>query len=653
MPDNLVVVGLAVAAALFWFAVGLGPSRRLFSGPIAVALAPALGWSLHSAIALPIALIFNASRPTVVVTGLLALLVSTMMISRRGSEPPAERPGMTRLTPLLAAIVAIGPTLAVLPKTVPNGVILAGPIFDHSKIALIDQMVRSGVPPQNPFIGGADGAHLAYYYLWHFSAAEMALISGVSGWTADAALTGVTAWISLLLMAGAAVWASRRPSAGYWVLLIALTASLWPVLRTVIDHPTLYQGLQRATGFGGWLFQASWAPQHLASATSALLALLLIARLRQTPTLPVALALAVVAAASLQSSIWIGGIAFPLMALVVTALLLSDKTPLRGRFVGGLAVSALLAVALASPLLRDQIAAATARGGASVVTIAAYPVLGPAFGSFRSWLNVPAYWLALLVIEFPVPYLIGGFACVAALRTSSPSRTFAPAVAAAFISLAVGATLRSTLGDNNDLAWRAVLPAVMILMIAAASGLSSGLSRSSMLRHPAALFKIALVALALPSGGLILASSAVGSESPEAARFADSVALWQAVRNVAGPTDRVADNPMALASLTGWPVNIGWALLSDRPSCFAGRELAIAFAPLLPNRRDEVEALFNRVFAGLGSADDITQLATTFDCRVVVMTAQDGAWNHDSFASSTKYHLVDQRPGQWRLYRRS
>jgi hypothetical protein len=40
----------------------------------------------------------------------------------------------------------------------------------------------------------ADG--VAYYYLWHFSAAVVAVLTGVSGWEADAALTWFTAFAS-------------------------------------------------------------------------------------------------------------------------------------------------------------------------------------------------------------------------------------------------------------------------------------------------------------------------------------------------------------------------------------------------------------------------------------------------------------------------
>ncbi len=61
---------------------------------------------------------------------------------------------------------------------------------------------------------------------------------------------------------------------------------------------------------------------------------------------------------------------------------------------------------------------------------------------------------------------------------------------------------------------------------------------------------------------------------------------------------RFANNPLFLRDVTPWPVNISWALLADRSSCFAGREMALAFAPLPPPRREAIDTQFIRVFAG-------------------------------------------------------
>ena len=183
-----------------------------------------------------------------------------------------------------AAILALAIMAAVVPKFSAQGVTLAGPIFDHSKIAMIDEMARLGVPPGNPFFG-ADGspARLSYYYLWHFSAAELSVLLDISGWEADAGLSWFTGFASLSVVIGFAVWLSGRASAALWVIALAATGSVRPLLYALfgVDRAETIVGYQ--SGFGAWLFQTSWAPQHTASAMTALLSVYLLAQTRMRP----------------------------------------------------------------------------------------------------------------------------------------------------------------------------------------------------------------------------------------------------------------------------------------------------------------------------------------------------------------------------------
>jgi hypothetical protein len=76
---------------------------------------------------------------------------------------------------------------------------------------------------------------LAYYYLWHFSAAEIALVTSMSGWEADVGLTWFTAFASLSLMMGLAVWLSERATAAIWVMPLAAAGSLWVTLYWIFQ----------------------------------------------------------------------------------------------------------------------------------------------------------------------------------------------------------------------------------------------------------------------------------------------------------------------------------------------------------------------------------------------------------------------------------
>jgi hypothetical protein len=97
-------------------------------------------------------------------------------------------------------------------------------------------------------------------------------------------------------------------------------------------------------------------------------------------------------------------------------------------------------------------------------------------------------------------------------------------------------------------------------------------------------------------------------------------------------------------------VNISWALMSNRRSCYAVDDLALPYVPLPRGRLRSVDAQFNRVFAGDGEPEDVAELATRYNCRVIVVTARDGAWERDPFASSQHYRLVEASAQGWRIY---
>jgi hypothetical protein len=137
----------------------------------------------------------------------------------------------------------------------------------------------------------------------------------------------------------------------------------------------------------------------------------------------------------------------------------------------------------------------------------------------------------------------------------------------------------------------------------------------------------------------------------DASLFAQTPEMWAAVRRHAGPQERVANNPLFVADMTLWPVDISWALLANRRSCYAGRELALVYASLPRPRLDEIDAQFMRVFAGRAEPGDVEDLAANYGCRLVVLTAADGAWANDPFAAHPRYRLVEERPDAWRIYR--
>jgi hypothetical protein len=653
MPSTLSAAAGAVVALLFWTVLGLSISRRILPRALALPLAPSLGWAIHSATTLASFLLFGFSAAAAAGIAIVAGVASFASLFQKidGPDPEGTVPTWAYVA---AAILALAPAAAVAPEHLGESVVVASPIYDHAKVAIIDAITRLGLPPANPFFGEfGEAGRLAYYYLWYFSAAQVAALLGLTGWEADIALTWFSAFSSLSLMMGLALWFGRR-LAPVWALLFAATGSLRLLLGSLLGAQGLDGLLARPTGFAGWLYQSAWVPQHLMSASCVVIAVLLMSRLAAQRNASVFIPLVLVVVAGFESSTWIGGITF-LLAAFAAGLVLLIRAPSLERWplALGFAAAAALSVVLAAPFVLDQVADVAARTSRAPVAIGHFPVLGDWFAEpIRYLLDYPAYWLVLLPVEMPATYVAG----VAALATFLASRKLDPQrqrdamvmAALPVAGLTVSWLMASTLGEINDLALRAVLPAAVILIIFAAAGLSVWIASGARIAAGAA---VCGLLLGLPEAVPIIYGNTIERPPQPGRAFAQTPAMWEAVRRHAGPGERVGNNPLFLAEMTPWPVNLSWALLSNRSSCFAGRELTLAYAPLPRGRREEINALFIRVFAGTGKANDVRDLALRFGCRAIVLTAEDGAWQRDPFAASGLYQLAESSPERWRIYR--
>lgn len=367
--------------ALIWTLIGWPVASRLVPRPASLLWAPGLGFSLHSVIALPLMGWIGMSQFSVVATT-LTIGIAAIAVARvqRGRLQPDGVSVALLAAVAGSALLALAPAMAALPKATPEGLTLSASIFDHSKIAMIDEMIRAGVPPHNPFFSEADiPDRLAYYYLWHFAAAAIAVVTGITGWEADTALTWFTAFASLLTMIGLAQRLGSKAAAPFIVLVLAASASSRTLLDWIApDAITPY--LQGASGLAGWLFQIAWAPQHLASATCVVLGCFMLVRVAERDGWLAPFVLALVAVAGYETSIWVGGLTFAVAGTAIAVFLLWAVE--RSRRLGlllRLAGAGALALILCFPFLRDQIFAGTARGGGSPFIVNPVTVLGPAF----------------------------------------------------------------------------------------------------------------------------------------------------------------------------------------------------------------------------------------------------------------------------------
>ena len=538
-PVNALVCALIATA--FWSLLGYALGSRLVPRVLAIGAAPVVGWSVHSAATLPIYLLFGFSPFLVAGIGAVCLLFAGFSLSQPRAEAEIEpAPTIPMWAFAAAGLVALLPAATILPKSSGDAVWLADAAFDHAKIAIIDAMARLGLPPVNPVIGEAGAASgLAYYYLWHFSAAEIALVTSMSGWEADVGLTWFTAFASLSLMMGLAVWLGKRATAAIWVVALAAAGSLWVVLFWMFQTKSFAPVLQPPIGMGGWLFQATWAPQHLMAASCVVAALLLVARYALQPSSALVVTIALLVAAGFESSAFVGGIVFAVAGLVAAPILLceADRQTAMAPF-GGLAIAALLVVCLIAPFVRDQLAAIAARGGGWPIVVSPYAV----FGSRVSGVAAPRAGRSGLLAYYIAGRTAGDLcgrviAFAAALRSVMPRdeklvvKVFACLAGA---GLVVSWLFVSTLGTNNDLGLRAILLAEVVLIVMTAAGMA-GL-KSGSLRAPIVAAALAGLVLSVPDFIQTMRDNIVAPQQPPDAKvFAAGADLWAAARRHAGP----------------------------------------------------------------------------------------------------------------------
>lgn len=656
MPSVLHATACAVVALVAWTAIGLPVTRRFLASTLAWPFAPVAGWALWCTLAIPFFHVVPFDATTIAGSAVVLGIATRLVWRRRSNHVGASVPRVPVLAWVLATTLAIACTNAIVPKVTGDSVALAAQVFDHCKVSMVDEIARMGMPPGNPYIA-VDGRpdRLSYYYLWHFGAAAVARVMSASGWEADIAMTFVTLFTSLAAMAALAVHASRRASAATWAVLLASSASARVVLLAVFGAERVDAWLPPPKGFGGWMFQSAWVPQHVAATSCVLLALLLMRRIAMRPGIAPALVLGAVAAAAFESSTWIGGIVFACIAAVVVPWLVVHERSKAVASIGSLALAGATALALAAPFIADQVASASARQAAAPIAVHAIDVVGPTMpDEWRRALDVPAFWLVLLPVELVGVYAAGLVVAARSFGRSSARASDDRALLrtlsiAAVVALLAAWLLRSTLADNNDLGWRAVLTASVLLVVLAAAGVSGWIADK---RRVATALALVAFALGLPEAVLTVERNATGRAVAQGRSLAQAPAVWERVRRATADDERVANNPDALWDVTPWPVNIGWALLANRRSCYASWELTQVYSAIPHDRLRAIDRQFVGVFDGRGTADDVRELATVYDCRAAVVTIDDGAWTADPFATSPYYALVDEEPGRFRIYRR-
>ena len=105
------------------------------------------------------------------------------------------------------------------------------------------------------------------------------------------------------------------------MVTLAAAGSLWVTLYSIFHTESIAPVLLRPVGMAGWLFQATWVPQHLMATSCVVTAMLLVTRYALQQTLVLVLIIAMLIVAGFESSTFVGGITFAFASLIAAPML--------------------------------------------------------------------------------------------------------------------------------------------------------------------------------------------------------------------------------------------------------------------------------------------------------------------------------------------
>lgn len=676
---------LASGLALLWFGLPgvvvmrwLGLSRHYYSLQ-AWLVAPALGLCTFGAFSLIISSILNLNLFSLALSW-LGFIIGILVWQRHRPEaeptPPAWSlaPWHSLALLLLAALWAVMPTLNIYPNVYQDALFVNTHIFDHAKIALVDSIAREGMLPLNPYYAPeGERILLIYYYIWHFFAAQLKLLSGVTGWQAEVAMNGFTAFATVsFLIALAALNSQRRALAAWLVLLFALLGPPVDLLMTLSS-----QGLHDWIGYPKvngapvhnlevlWL-QAAWVPQHVLAALSIIVLLFLISRVLLYPRVQVGYAVVagLTAATGFGASTWVGGIALgislPLLAVAVLAL----RLPWRqyGYALQTAILAVVVCVVVAIPLFISQASGPSLIESALPFGFGVYPStsLFDITTHFGYVMHIILFWLQFLPLSLGVGYLLAMLTLGLRKAVTPEARNFRYLSIGAVISFLLIVQFLQSQFWNNSFGWRTVLVPVMLFLVWAAVGLADLLDGQFAekphwrLHRWLSRWQLGLVSFVMMGIMLGFLSTLRVFQLPDPVNmppnaeelamrqgFLRQRAAWAKVREYVAEDELVQANPDGYSALTPWPATLPYALFADRATAYANVEYATVFAYRYDAEQNRATyAFMQNVFSNTPRVESLQRLRDVFKVKAILVDQFDPVWHSDAIEQSGVYRLA-------------
>ena len=357
-----------------------------------------------------------------------------------------------------------------------------------TRVAIINAMSRSGVPPINPSYFPGHPVHLTYlYYFWYIPCSLVDQIGGALVDGRDAMIASV-AWCGLGLMAAIALYLRlRNPGKQAMAWKAGLLGSGLLLVSGLDFIPALFLIIRSRVSTGSsfllgdiehwneqitaWVGALSWVPHHVAAMIACLSAIMLTqsARGKSASRQVMLMTLAGFAFASAVGlSIYV---TFVFMLFWGIWIIIHYLQKQRGLSLA-MAFSGIVALIAISPFLAGLVGGNVSSSNSGFPVALAVRIFGPIAPYLQNYPSIVSNIIYLLFL--PINYLLElGFFFIAGLlwiqQNGKPgwqnNPYYVAEITLLIVVLLIGSFVRSTVIGSNDLGWRVWLFGQFVLLV--------------------------------------------------------------------------------------------------------------------------------------------------------------------------------------------
>ena len=546
----------------------------------------------------------------------------------------------------------------VIPHEHDGGVYFTASAFDHSRVALIRSIVKTGLPPVNPYFSESGELNrVVYHFGFQAFAAEPSILFGIPELVSGAGATGLSFLLMLFVMGALIVKLTGKTLPMFFLFVLVPIGPAMPLLEKLPESVRTVIFPKEDPGFWSVINNSVWTPHNNFAVAAVLLILILYTDFlfseSKKDRLQLAALLGFLAGASFFNSIYAGVLALGVFVLTVFLLAAFSK-PFRKKF-SSLFPYQLAAAGIALALSAVFLLYLFMNGGDKAPI--AFGIM-PAYQSSEGFLQIVGSFFQFYLIELPVkigvPYLFGLLALTipGVLPKGLPTRILRVFIGTSYLLIFF---IHSTV-YTNDFGWRMSMPAETALYLLGAILLwrifACLWSRKKAL---ACVFAAVLVALPVAfSQDLVkqVSDEDVGTETH--VLFANAAKGWKTVQANTDGDDLVLCNPEGFADMYSYTVtpytNYLFTYYADRNTPIA--DAAYTITSFSGGWSEEyVKAKYARVvafFAGNPDADACAYIADELKTKALLITPRDGLWNAIG-ELETQYKLIESTP-DYRVY---